>query len=122
MVSAAGARTINVPDTVGYVLPEALSALVEDLYRRVPELHDAVLSFQPGDTKVFENRGGAFVVKQGGLPGLALALTAVDLFMRPAVIEDAKREHHERTGPDFEYEPLLGDRAPPLDYRKPTKR
>jgi 2-isopropylmalate synthase len=42
---AAGARTINVPDTVGYVLPEALSALIEELYRRVPELHGAVLSF-----------------------------------------------------------------------------
>jgi 2-isopropylmalate synthase len=46
---AAGARTINIPDTVGYVLPDALAALFGDLQRRVPELEEATLSFHGQD-------------------------------------------------------------------------
>jgi len=46
---AAGARTINVPDTVGYVLPQRVQALIEELYARVPELEGAVLSFHGQD-------------------------------------------------------------------------
>ncbi|MFT4769641.1 MAG: aminobenzoyl-glutamate utilization protein B [Glaciecola sp.] len=47
-----------------------------------------------------------------------LALTAVDLFTQPAIIEQAKAEFDERAGPEFRYEALLGDREPALDYRK----
>jgi 2-isopropylmalate synthase len=46
---AAGARTINVPDTVGYGLPHRVQALIEELYARVPELEGAVLSFHGQD-------------------------------------------------------------------------
>lgn len=46
-----------------------------------------------------------------------LAGTAVDLFREPEVIEEAWRELRERRGADFAYESLVGDRAPPLDYR-----
>ena len=46
---AAGARTINVPDTVGYVLPDGLAALFRGLRARVPELEEAVLSFHGQD-------------------------------------------------------------------------
>jgi len=45
----AGARTINIPDTVGWILPERLSALLRGLRRRVPELEEAVLSFHGQD-------------------------------------------------------------------------
>lgn len=47
-----------------------------------------------------------------------IALTAIDLFNAPASIDQAKKELHERTGKDFRYDPLLGDRPPALDYRK----
>ncbi|GAB4253720.1 MAG: 2-isopropylmalate synthase [Thermoleophilia bacterium] len=40
----AGATTINVPDTVGYTLPSEFAALIDDLYRRVPELAEVVVS------------------------------------------------------------------------------
>ena len=30
----------------------------------------------------------------------------------------ARKEFEERRGPNFSYAPLLGDRTPPLDYRK----
>lgn len=47
-----------------------------------------------------------------------IALTAIDLFRQPAVIEQAKAELQQRRGTDFRYEALLGDREPPLDYRE----
>ena len=47
-----------------------------------------------------------------------LALTASDLYGNPALIERAWNELKERQGPDFEYSALLGDREPPLDYRR----
>ncbi len=40
----AGARTINVPDTVGYTVPEEYAALIESLINRVPNIDKAVLS------------------------------------------------------------------------------
>ena len=39
-----GATTINVPDTVGYAVPEEYAAFLTGLYERVPDLRDAVLS------------------------------------------------------------------------------
>lgn len=47
-----------------------------------------------------------------------LALTAVDLFKYPDLVKAAKNEFIERRGADFKYIPLLGDRAPALDYRQ----
>jgi len=46
-----------------------------------------------------------------------LAFTAVDLFSDPSRVAAIQAEFRERRGPDFRYEPLLGDRDPPLDYR-----
>jgi 2-isopropylmalate synthase len=39
-----GATTINIPDTVGYALPQEYAAFLTSLYERVPELRDLVLS------------------------------------------------------------------------------
>src|SRR5437870_5447923 len=39
-----GATTINVPDTVGYTMPDEYGAMFEELYRLVPELRDVVVS------------------------------------------------------------------------------
>jgi aminobenzoyl-glutamate utilization protein B len=47
-----------------------------------------------------------------------LALTAVDLFTDPALIAKAKAEYQKQVGPNFVYKPLVGNRPPPLDYRK----
>jgi 2-isopropylmalate synthase len=40
----AGARTINVPDTVGYAVPEEFAALIRMLFDRVPNIDKAVIS------------------------------------------------------------------------------
>lgn len=47
-----------------------------------------------------------------------MALTAIELFQSPDVITSAWEELNRRRGKDFKYESLLGDREPPLDYRK----
>jgi 2-isopropylmalate synthase len=39
-----GATTINVPDTVGYAMPDEYAAFLTDLYRMVPALRNVVLS------------------------------------------------------------------------------
>src|SRR5690625_235744 len=40
----AGARTINLPDTVGYAIPEQYAALVRELRERVPNADKAIFS------------------------------------------------------------------------------
>ncbi|HEX9955652.1 MAG TPA: amidohydrolase [Fibrella sp.] len=47
-----------------------------------------------------------------------LALTALDLYNSPALIEKARAEWMQKRGANFKYEALLGDRKPALDYRK----
>ena len=47
-----------------------------------------------------------------------LTLSAIKLFENPDIIREAWEELEERRGKDFAYYPLLGDRKPPLDYRK----
>lgn len=50
-----------------------------------------------------------------------LALSAMDLFNRPEQLQNAAKEFLDRTGRDFKYEALIGDRQPALDYRKKTQ-
>ncbi len=40
----AGARTVNIPDTVGYAVPDEFTALIGMLFERVPNIDKAVLS------------------------------------------------------------------------------
>lgn len=58
-----------------------------------------------------------------GIKGMMVAaktitLTAMDIFNDPDVTKKAKEELLKRRGADFVYEALIGDRNPPLDYRK----
>jgi len=57
-----------------------------------------------------------------GLKGTKLAVqvlseTAKEIFLNPSIASKAKEELEKRVGKDFNYMPLLGNRAPPLDYR-----
>jgi 2-isopropylmalate synthase len=40
----AGAKTINIPDTVGYIMPEEFGTLIRGIREHVPNIHEAVLS------------------------------------------------------------------------------
>ena len=46
---AAGARTLNLPDTVGVALPGQVAELVRSVRERVPEVEEAVISFHGQD-------------------------------------------------------------------------
>ena len=61
--------------------------------------------------------GMSIGIKGMALAAKTLALTAVDLITDPALLRSAREEFNRRRGPDFTYRSLLGDRAPPLDYR-----
>ena len=52
------------------------------------------------------------------LAARTLAATGVSLCLDPGHVEAARAEFERRRGTDFVYAPLLGDRAPPLDYRR----
>ena len=63
--------------------------------------------------------GGMSIGTKGMLVAAkTLALTAVELYTNPDLISAAAAEHSERVGPNFVYDALIGDRDPPLDYRK----
>ena len=63
--------------------------------------------------------GGMSIGKKGMMVAAkTIALTAIDIFKDPSVTVKAKMELNDSRGSDFVYKSLLGDRKPPLDYRK----
>lgn len=47
-----------------------------------------------------------------------LALSIIDVYSNPTLVDTAWKEFRKRTGENFKYEALIGDRPPALDYRK----
>ncbi|MBU2897035.1 2-isopropylmalate synthase [Vibrio hepatarius] len=41
---SAGAKTINIPDTVGYTVPDEYSMIIQNLFNRVPNIDNAIIS------------------------------------------------------------------------------
>ena len=63
--------------------------------------------------------GGTGIAMKGMINAAKImSFTAIDLFADHNKIKEARTEFLERRGPDFKYTPLLGDRKPPLNYRK----
>ncbi|MCT8002251.1 amidohydrolase [Sphingomonas sanguinis] len=62
--------------------------------------------------------GFSIGAKGGTVAAKTIALTAADLMVAPQLLADAKAELIRRRGPDFRYKAMLGDRKPPLDYRR----
>ena len=48
----------------------------------------------------------------------ALTLAAIELYENPELRETARAEFEAARGENYKYQSLLGDREPPLDYRK----
>lgn len=62
--------------------------------------------------------GGTSIGNKGMIVAAkTLALTAADLLTDPTLLDRARTEHQERLPEGWTYEPLLGDRDPPLNYR-----
>ena len=73
----------------------------------------------PGHSWQAVAAGGMSIGHKGMLLAKELLfVTGKELFLNDELIDRAKKELHQARGPDFKYQPLLGDRRPPLDYRK----
>ncbi|MEH3047261.1 amidohydrolase [Sphingomonas adhaesiva] len=115
--------------SVGEIQPariesEALggSTDVSDVSWVVPTVGLSTATFVPGSAgHSWQNvaaAGTSIGVKGAVLAAKTLALTAADLFRSPDTIAAAKQEFAAKRGANFEYKAMLGDRKPPLDYRK----
>jgi len=63
--------------------------------------------------------GGTSIGQKGMIVAAkTMALSAMDFYNDPSLLKTAKEELDKLIGPNFIYESLLGDREPPLDYRK----
>ena len=63
--------------------------------------------------------GGTSIGSKGMLlAAKSMALTAITLYQNPELVAQAQQEWMELRGDQFSYQPLLGDRDPPLDYRR----
>jgi aminobenzoyl-glutamate utilization protein B len=100
------------------------SADTGDITWLVPSANLSVATWVPGTAahswQAIATGGTSIGAKGMMVAAKTLALTAIDLFERPQAVREGRAEFEERRGPDFQYEPLLGDRAPPLDYRLPV--
>lgn len=62
--------------------------------------------------------GGTSIGRKGMMiAAKTMTSTAIDLFLNPKIIGDAKAEFDKRRGENFKYEALLGNRKPALNYR-----
>lgn len=64
-VIAAGAATVNIPDTVGYAMPDELGELVAYLFAHVPNINDAVISIHCHNDLGVAVANSIAAVKQG---------------------------------------------------------
>jgi aminobenzoyl-glutamate utilization protein B len=98
------------------------SSDVSDVSWTVPTTGLSTATFVPGSAgHSWQNvaaAGTSIGAKGMMIAAKTLALSAYDLFNSPQVLKAANKEFNERRGADFKYEALLGDRKPPLDYRK----
>lgn len=95
---------------------------VGDVTMAVPTVGIITASYVPG-TAAHSWQSAAASGMSIGFKGAhnaskVMALTAIDLFQNKALRTAAREEFERSTGTDFNYQPLLGDRNPPLDYRK----
>ncbi len=88
----------------------------------VPTVGMTAATFVPGSPgHSWQNAaaaGATIGVKGAMVAAKSMALTGADIFSDPDLIKAAKAELATSRGPNFAYKPMIGDRKPPLDYRK----
>ena len=95
---------------------------VGDVSWMVPTARLRIATWVPGTsahTWQAVSAGGMSIGMKGMVNAAkVIAGAAFDLYNDPETIKNAKKELIERRGPEFNYYSLLGERDPPLDYRK----
>ncbi len=94
---------------------------VGDISVTVPTVSLNTATFVPGTSlhswQAVAASGMSIGYKGAHLASKVLALAAIELFENSSLRKDAHEEFERRRGKYFIYEPLLGDRDPPLNYR-----
>ncbi|MCW3836229.1 amidohydrolase [Sphingomonas canadensis] len=95
---------------------------VGDVSWVVPTVGIRVATYPAGTSahswQAVASAGSPFGEKGAVVAAKTLVLTAADLMRDPAKVKAARAEFDRRRGPGFAYQPLVGDRSPPLDYRR----
>ncbi|WP_439102142.1 amidohydrolase [Congregibacter sp.] len=95
---------------------------VGDVSIAVPTVGMSTATYVPGTAghswQAVAAAGSSIGFKGADLAARALSSAAVKIYTDEALREAAKAEFARRRGDDFDYEALLGDRAPALNYRK----
>lgn len=116
------ADAVNVKDFIVREKGTGGSTDVGDVSWLVPTAGMSAATWVPGTsahTWQAVAAGGTSIGTKGMMVAAkTLTLTAMDIFKNPEVTQTALNELMRRRGNDFVYEALVGDRNPPLDYRK----
>ena len=95
---------------------------VGDVSRAVPTVSVRTATWVPGTAahswQAVAASGHSYGAKGTQHAAKAMILAAVELYTTPRLRERAKAEFTAARGEDYVYESLLGDRDPPLDYRR----
>lgn len=93
---------------------------VGDVSYAVPTVGLRAATWVPGTSahswQAVASGGTAIGTKGMMVAAKTMALTAIDLYLDPVLIQKAKQEYQTLLG-DYHYEPLLGNRKPALNYR-----
>ena len=123
-------KTLQTPkplDEAGKVVPlthedGSASTDVSDISWVTPTVGMVAATWVPGTPahswQAAAASGTAMAAKAGVVAAKTIALTAAELFRSPETLAAAKAEMLKARGTNFKYEAMVGDRAPPLDYRK----
>jgi len=95
---------------------------VGDVSIAVPTVGVATATWVPGTSahswQSTATSGMTIGYKGAQVAAKTLTLAAIELFQNPQLRVAAREEFDRQRGDDFVYEALLGNRPPPLDYRK----
>lgn len=95
---------------------------VGDVSIAVPTVGARVATWVPGTAahswQAVAAGGSSIGFRGADFAARALSSAAIQLYENPALREAAQTEFKRRRGDNFHYEALLGDRSPPLDYRR----
>jgi aminobenzoyl-glutamate utilization protein B len=102
--------------------PGTGSTDVGDVSRAVPTVGLRTATWVPGTSahswQAVAASGMSIGFKGAQVASKTLALTAIELYRDEDLRNAARAEFDTARGPNYEYKSLLGDRDPPLDYRK----
>jgi aminobenzoyl-glutamate utilization protein B len=95
---------------------------VGDVSMAVPTVGAGIATWVPGTAahswQAVAAGGTSIGFRGADLAARALSSAAIELYTDEALRDAARAEFEQRRGDDFVYEALLGDREPPLDYRR----